>query len=86
MLFWDSASILDTLLAAFIRYLKGRKIGSVSINYLGNRLLPRRLRSFNFFLRKDDAASLLIFSSDPSLKPALLNSDNWYFLAGDNDI
>jgi len=85
MLFIESDKILGTLLVKFILFLRKKGIGSISIYYLGNNSLERKLKEFNFFLRKEEDVKVLIYSRNNSMESELLDKNKWYFLAGDND-
>lgn len=87
VLFDDAESVRDPLFAEFILHTRREGIGSISIRYLGGGLLAGQLRSFGFFLVKEEDSRVLVYSDKTSpLTPFLLQGDNWYFLEGDLDI
>ena len=78
-----STEVISLLLAEFSRFIRKKGLGSISIDYLGNSSLENTLREFNFLPIKNET-DLIILA--PSPESALLEKENWHFLAGDNDV
>jgi len=83
MLCEPSTEVTRLLLAEFSRFIRKKEMGSLSVDYLGGSSLENTLREFNF-LPIENEADLIIFGT--GLDPALLDKENWHFLAGDNDV
>jgi hypothetical protein len=85
MLFEPSTEIISLLLAEFSRFIRMKEIGSISVHYLGNSILEKKLREFNFLLIKEERD---IFISNPEIadNTVLFNKENWHLFAGDFDV
>ncbi len=86
MLFEKSEDVLDSLLMEFALFIRSKRIGSISVYYLGKGLLEKKLKEFNFHRVKKEEKYVTIYSNDLSSDSFLLNKKNWYFFEGDNDI
>ena len=77
--------VYDSLLAALIEAERQRGSYCLTIIYLGNISLIRRLRRFGFIFRPT-TSQLLVYvnSAMPELKP-LFDANTWYLLDGDSD-
>jgi hypothetical protein len=85
ILFDPSTEVLSLLLAAFSRFIRMKGVGSISVDYLGNSLLEKKLREFNFLPIKNET-DLIIYCPKMADNPDLLKKENWHFFAGDNDV
>jgi len=85
MLFEPSTEFLSLLLAEFSRFIRMKGVGSISVDYLGDSFLEKKLREFNFLPFKNEM-DLIIYSSDMAENTDLLKKENWHFFAGDNDV
>ena len=77
--------VYDSLLAALIEAERQRGSYCLTIIYLGNISLIRRLRRFGFIFRQT-TSQLLVYvnSAMPELQP-LFDANTWYLLDGDSD-
>ena len=78
--------VLDSLLAEFMLFLRSKGMGSISIWYLGNGLLEKKLKEFNFRIVKEEDLHVMIYSPNLSSDTFLLDKEIWHFFQGDNDI
>jgi hypothetical protein len=85
MLFEPLPDVISLLLAEFSRFIRMKGVGSISVDYLGDGLLERKLREFNF-LPINNETDLLIYIPDMADNTDLLKKENWHFFAGDNDV
>jgi len=86
MLFVMSEGAIDALLAKFALFIRDHGIGSISIYYLGNKSIEMRLKKFNFYKVKKEDKNVIIYNPNYKFETNLLDSENWHFLEGDNDI
>jgi hypothetical protein len=86
MLFAGFDSDLDSLLSESILYLRGQKVESVSILLFGCPSLAKKLKSFGFFLRKEESRILVYLDRNSPHADCVLNRENWFLLEGDRDI
>jgi hypothetical protein len=85
ILFDPPKEVISPLLAEFSRFIRKKGAGSISVDYLGNSLLEKKLREFNFLPIKNEM-DLIIYSPDMTDDSGLFNKENWHFFAGDNDV
>jgi len=86
MLFKSSEEAITSLLTEFTRHIKTKEVGAIVIRYLGNRLLEKKLKEFNFFMTKKEDANVVIYSPSISSESHLLDEKNWHFFIGDSDV
>ncbi len=82
----DMHNGMDTLLSQFLQYLRGIDVEAVSISFLENKLLLKKLKKFGFSQRhcEDDVLVYVPYRLRNYLD--LVEKGKWYILAGDNDI
>ncbi len=86
VLYSESDSAANVLFKEFIRYLRERKAGSISIHYIGNSSFEKILKKFNFIQRKKEDLKLVVYCSNKELKQYITDKEKWYFTIGDNDV
>lgn len=78
---------LDTLIGGLVAHARRSGAGAIGLRYCGpDSELTRRLRSFGFVRRTDDA---VLMARPCGRLPAgvdVLDPDRWYFVGGDSDI
>jgi hypothetical protein len=86
MLYELSMEVLSLLLAEFSRYTRMKGAGSISVYYLGGRLLEEKLLKFNFIPIKNKEQDILIYSPDMANIEEVFHQEKWHFFHGDNDV
>ena len=82
----DMELSLDTLFAAFLKYLRALKAESLTIKYFGNSQMKKKLKAFGFLTRNEDNSTLMTFTKDETLQQILSQEENWFLTAADNDV
>jgi hypothetical protein len=85
MLYIKSEEIIDLLLSEFMVYARSIKMGAIVIRYLGDNLLEKKFKKFNFLKIRKDETNLVIFETNSTSNSYLLNKENWHFFIGDTD-
>lgn len=86
MLSINSERILDLLLMKFINYSRQKDIGSISLCFFGNKLIEKKLKKFNFFLRKNEDTKIIMYGNYILKDTFLFNKEKWYLFLGDSDV
>jgi hypothetical protein len=82
-----SRSVLNTLLSEFLLNARRDEMSAISVLYRGpTNLLTRRLRSFAFIARREEMGLRIWVEGDAPLAADPHESENWYLLAGDQDV
>jgi len=82
----DMDETLDSLLSEFLLFQRKEGIDSISISYAGTKLLVKKLQEFGFSIRDKESKVGLYVPLDSPVQSYLLEKENWYLMAGDNDI
>ena len=82
----DMNETLDSLLSEFLLFQRKEGIDSVSISYTGAQSLVKKLQEFGFSIRDKESKIVFYVPVDSPFLSYLLDKENWYLLAGDNDI
>lgn len=81
----DMKETLTILLSEFLKAMRKLGIGSVSIFYLGNKELIKKLKKFNFILNKKETMQLMIETGLEYSGSIFSNPENWHFMNVDTD-
>lgn len=77
---------LNALLSEFLLLLRRKCIDSVSINLAGCKNLVGKLQKYGFYIRDNSGKFILRYPPGSSFSEDIKEINNWYFMAGDNDI
>lgn len=77
---------LDILLSEFILSMRREGIESISIRLSGRIDLVRKLQSYGFSIRGSEGKLVVLFPEGSPFSRYVTDIDNWYMMAGDNDI
>jgi GNAT superfamily N-acetyltransferase len=79
-------SVIDALLAEFIRDARGKRATAVDVGYVGpDTLLTERLRAFGFVARTARNGLRVYVDEEATLGVNLLDRHAWSFMTGDTD-
>jgi len=77
--------VFDILMSKFLLMNRKKQIKTIYFKYLGNKLIAKKLKSFNFF-HKDLNVKVCIYSDSVKFPDDyFLNEENWYLTTGDKD-
>ena len=77
---------LDILLSEFILFSRREDIDSISIRIAGGIDMTRKLHGYGFSVRDTEGKLLGLFPQDSLFSREVRDINNWYIMAGDNDI
>lgn len=84
LLFIDEKTIVNSLIAGFLRHIRKMNVESVYIVQLENRSMEKLFRRFGLVHRKP-SRNVYYYAANKTLAPVLDNAQNWFLLQSDED-
>jgi len=85
MLCAEAQQSFNILFSEFSRHMRGERIGSISMRFVGG--YKEKFRAMNFIEDKRGVANLYYYAKEESeFAPLLAAEEHWYFMEADNDI
>lgn len=82
----DTEKTFDQLIGGFIRFQRTAGAHSITICYLGNGKLVRKLLRYGFSARPDKDVVMVYLAPGAADASTLMDAQKWHFLSGDSDI